>query len=291
MAARQDAARRKRLLQARIGAGVAGVVVIAAAAWIIIASTGGSSTQTGTSASPTPSECKWINSVPTDPSPSPGVTPSLPAGIKDVGTPPTTVPRSGFQVLTFTTNEGVIKVEMDLSKTPCTSASLAYLASKGFYDNSSCHRLVDGIYALQCGDPSGTGSGGATYSFGNENLPTGKLPTYHAGDVAMANTGQPDSNGSQFFFIYDNSQLQADYSLWGHVIEGFDIVKKVAAGGDDGAFAQQAGGGHPKIPLTFTGVTAGPVTPTSVAPAATPPPAATSAPAAPTATPSTTATP
>lgn len=278
MAARQDAARRKRLLQARIGAGVAGVVVIAAVAWIIVASTGGSSTPTAAGASPTPSECNWINSVPADPSAAPGATPSLPAGIKDVGTPPTKVPRSGFQVLTFTTNEGVIKVEMDLSKTPCTSASLAYLAEKGFYNNSSCHRLVDGIYALQCGDPSGTGSGGATYSFANENLPTGKLPTYHAGDVAMANTGQPNSNGSQFFFLYDNSQLPADYSLWGHVIEGFDVVKKIAAGGDDGAFAQQAGGGHPKIPLTFTTVTAGPVSPQSVAPATTPPPA-TSAPA------------
>jgi peptidyl-prolyl cis-trans isomerase B (cyclophilin B) len=169
---------------------------------------------------------------------------------------------------------------------------MAYLASKGFYNNSSCHRLVDGIFALQCGDPSGTGSGGATYSFANENLPTGKLPTYHAGDVAMANTGQPNSNGSQFFFLYDNSQLQADYSLWGKVIEGFDVVKKVAAGGDDGAFADQAGGGHPKIPLTFTTVTAGPVSPTSVAPTTTPPPATTPAPSgSPATTSSSTATP
>ena len=100
---------------------------------------------------------------------------------------------------------------MDLSKTPCTAASLAYLASKGFYDNTACHRLVDGIFALQCGDPSGTGSGGATYRFDDENLPTGKLPAYHDGDVAMANTGQPGSNGSQFFFVYGTiSQLQAE---------------------------------------------------------------------------------
>jgi peptidyl-prolyl cis-trans isomerase B (cyclophilin B) len=291
MAARQDAARRRRLLQARIGAGVAGIVVIAAVVWIVVASTGGNSSQTAANATPTPSDCKWINSVASDPSASPGANPSLPAGVKDVGTPQTKVPRSGFQVLTFNTNQGVIKVEMNLSKTPCTAASMAYLAGKGFYNNSSCHRLVDGIYALQCGDPSGTGSGGATYSFANENLPTGKMPTYHLGDVAMANTGQPNSNGSQFFFLYDNSQLQADYSLWGHVIEGFDVIKKIATGGDDGAFAQQAGGGHPKIQLTCTSVTAGPVTPRSVAPATTPPPATTAPAATPTATPTATATP
>lgn len=284
MATRQETARRKRLLQARIGAGVAGVVVISAVVWIIVASTGGSSEQTVANSTPTATSCTWVDSVPpADPTASPGTTPSLPEGIKDVGKPAIDPPRSGFQVLTFTTNEGVIKVEMDLSKTPCTSASLAYLAEKGFYNNTSCHRLVDGIYALQCGDPSGTGSGGATYSFGNENLPTGKMPTYHAGDVAMANTGQPDSNGSQFFFLWDNSQLPADYSLWGHVIEGFDIVKKIAAGGDDGAFAEQAGGGHPKLPLSFTTVTAGPITPTSVALATTP--------AAPATTPAGTATP
>src|SRR5258705_3874280 len=288
MAARQDAARRKRLLQARIGAGVAGVVVIAAVVWIVVASTGGgSSNPTAAGASPTPTSCTWINSVPADPSAAPSATPSLPAGIKDVGKPPTDPPRSGFQVLTFTTNQGVIKVEMDLSKTPCTGASMAYLAGKGFYNNTSCHRLVDGIFALQCGDPSGTGSGGATYSFANENLPTGKLPTYHIGDVAMANTGQPNSNGSQFFFLYNNSQLQADYSLWGHVIEGFDVVSKIAAGGDDGAFASQAGGGHPKIPLTFNTVTAGPVSAVSVAPSTTlvPPPTTPAASTTPTTTP------
>jgi len=275
MAARQEAARRKRLLQARVGAGVAGVVVLAAVVWIIAAATGGSQPTANPSSGPT--ACEWIPQLPeatTSPdtvSPgtaSPGAaspTPALPEGIKDVGTPPTDVPRSGFQVLTFTTNLGVIKVEMDLSKTPCTAANLSYLASKKFYDGSSCHRLVPSIFALQCGDPSGTGSGGASYRFADENLPTGKLPAYHEGDVAMANTGQPGSNGSQFFFLWASSQLQADYSLFGRVIEGVDIVKKVGAGGDDGAFEAQAGGGHPKTKIVFKTVTAGPVTSESAA--------------------------
>jgi peptidyl-prolyl cis-trans isomerase B (cyclophilin B) len=291
MAARQEAARRKRLLQARIGGGIAGVIVLGAVIWIVVATAGGGSSQPAAGPSG-PAGCVWFSDLPTpDPTASPGASPSLPAGIKDVGMPPTEVPHSGFQVLTFDTNQGVIEVEMDLSKTPCTGASMAFLANKGFYNNSSCHRLVDQIFALQCGDPSGTGTGGATYRFANENLPTGKLPTYHAGDVAMANTGQPDSNGTQFFFVYENSQLPADYSLWGHVIKGFDVVQKVAAGGDDGAFSQDsggAGGGHPKIPLSFKSVTAGPVTTTSQVQPTTPPPATTpaSAPtAAPTATP------
>jgi peptidyl-prolyl cis-trans isomerase B (cyclophilin B) len=287
MAARQAAARRKRLLQARIGAGVAAVVVLGAVIWIVAAASGGGEEPVA-SASPTPTGCEWVNdfAVPSaDPS-DPAATPSppvLPEGIQDVGTPPTDVPRSGYQVFTFETNLGVIKVESDLSKTPCTAASIAHLAGKGFYDNTSCHRLVPAIFALQCGDPAGTGSGGATYRFADENLPKDKLPAYTAGDVAMANQGQPATNGSQFFFLWDTTQLQGDYSLWGRVIEGLDIVKQVGAGGDDGAYEAQAGGGHPNVPITFTKVTAGPVTDTPapvVTPSAAPTPEATPTPAA-----------
>lgn len=284
MAARQEAARRKRLLQARIGAGVAAVVVIGAVIWIIAAATSGAEEPVA-SASPTPSGCEWINDFAPDPSADPSASPlPLPEGVQDVGTPPTDVPRSGYQVFTFETNLGVIKVESDLSKTPCTAASLAYLAGKGYYDNTSCHRLVPAIFALQCGDPSGTGSGGATYRFADENLPKEKLPAYSAGDVAMANTGQPGSNGTQFFFLWDVSQLQGDYSLWGRVIEGLDIIKQVGAAGDDGAFEAQAGGGHPNQAITFTKVTAGPVTDTPAV-------VATSAPTSPAASPSATPSP
>jgi peptidyl-prolyl cis-trans isomerase B (cyclophilin B) len=93
----------------------------------------------------------------------------------------------------------------------------------------------------------------------------------------MANTGQPGSNGSQFFFVYGTSQLQGNYSLWGHVITGLDIIKQVAAGGDNGEYAAQAGGGRPNTPLTFTKVTAGPITQT---PAPTPAASTSSSPSA-----------
>lgn len=285
MVARQESARRRRLLQARIGAGAAGVVVIAAVAWIIVAANSGDTT---TSANPSgPLTCSWSNISDDLPTETPGATPSLPEGIKDVGLPPVEVPRSGYQILTMETDQGTIKIEMDLAKTPCTAASMAHLASKGFYDGTSCHRLVPDINALQCGDPSGTGSGGAAYRFADENLPTNKLPAYHGGDVAMANTGQPGTNGSQFFFVYENNTLQGDYSLWGRVIEGLDVVKKIGAGGDDGAYNAegQAGGGHPKIPVKFTKVTVGPVNPTSQVKPTTPAP--TSAAASPSTSPAT----
>jgi peptidyl-prolyl cis-trans isomerase B (cyclophilin B) len=288
MTARAEAARRKRLLQAQIGAGVAVVVVIALVVWIVVATSDGGSEPVA-NPSVGPAQCDWTVEYQTSP------TPSLPPGIKDVGLPPAKPPQRGFQVITFTTNHGVIKMEMDLSKTPCTAASIAHLANAKFYDNSTCHRLVPQIFALQCGDPSGTGSGGATYRFADENLPKDKLPAYQTGDVAMANTGQPGSNGSQFFFLWETSSLQGDYSLFGKVFEGLDIVKKIGAGGDDGAFEQQAGGGHPKIAIKFTTVRAGEVTETSSLPTPTAPPAtsapASSAPASPAASSSATPTP
>jgi len=274
MAARQEAARRKRLMQARIGAGVAAVVVLGAVIWIIAAA--GGEEEPVASPSPTPSECEWINEYADQPSESP-----LPEGVEDVGTPPTDVPRSGYRIFTFETNLGVIKVESDLSKTPCTAASIAHLAEQDFYDDTTCHRLVPDIFALQCGDPSGTGRGGATYRFADENLPLDRLPAYKAGDVAMANTGMPGSNGSQFFFIWDASQLQGNYSLWGRVIEGLDIVKEVGEAGHDNAFEAEAGGGHPNKEIRIIDVTVSEVmdTPAEVATSApaTPEPTTTSA--------------
>lgn len=245
-------------MQARIGAGVAAAVVLGAVVWIIVASSGGDGEPAPTATDA--GSCIYYEDYPTaDPSGSPI---PLPSGISDVGKPPADPPTSGYQVLTIETNLGKVEVEMDYSKTRCTANSMAHLASKGFYDNTSCHRLVTDIFALQCGDPTGTGTGGATYRFDDENLPLDKLPAYHEGDVAMANTGQPGSNGTQFFFVYDTTSLQGNYSLWGRVISGLDIVRQVAAAGDNGEYAAQAGGGRPNQPLTFTKVTAGPITAT-----------------------------
>jgi peptidyl-prolyl cis-trans isomerase B (cyclophilin B) len=260
MAARREAADRKRRMQARIGAGVAAVVVLGAIIWIVVATTGGSNS---TPVASGPAPCVWTPAAnPPNPSPSPSASPTkAPPGL-----PPTDVPHKGYQVMTLTTSAGVIKIEMDLSKTPCTAASMAFLASKKYYDGTSCHRLVTDIFALQCGDPTGTGSGGPGYQFKDENTPTDKNPAYRDGDVAMANAG-PNTNGSQFFFLYGTPDLPGNYSLFGRVTKGLDIVKAVGAGGDDGAFTS-AGGGHPKLPLQLLTVTAGPASTAGTTPAA-----------------------
>jgi peptidyl-prolyl cis-trans isomerase B (cyclophilin B) len=293
MAARREAAHRKRQLQARIAGGVAGVLALGAVIWAITAAVGGGdeggqqaanascvyTTDTvlptaGPTADPTATATATATA---DPSASPSPAATLPPGVKDIGRPVTSPPRKGFQVLTFETNLGEIQVEMDLSKTPCTANSMNFLATNGFYNGSSCHRLVQDIFALQCGDPAGDGTGGPNYSFADENLPVDKLPAYHEGDVAMANGGA-NTNGSQFFFVYGANPLQGDYSLWGRVIKGLDIIKQVAASGDDEVWAAQgSSGGRPNTPLNFTNVTAGPVTDT---PAPTPSPTASATPTA-----------
>jgi peptidyl-prolyl cis-trans isomerase B (cyclophilin B) len=154
------------------------------------------------------------------------------------------------RIFTLTTNCGEIKIEADGVSAPLTVISMSYLANKGFFNYSPCHRLTtQGIYVLQCGDPSGTGSGGPAYTAPDENLPTGSGNIYPAGSVAMANSG-PGTNGSQFFIVYqDNSRLGPNYTLWGKIIKGLDIVKAVAAIGSNNE--NGPGDGRPNQPIAI----------------------------------------
>jgi peptidyl-prolyl cis-trans isomerase B (cyclophilin B) len=148
------------------------------------------------------------------------------------------------------TNCGEIQIEADGINAPLTVISMSYLANKGFFNNSLCHRVTNqGIFVLQCGDPSGKGFGGPAYTAPDENLPKGSGNIYPAGSVAMANSG-PNTNGSQFFIIYeDNSRLAPNYTLWGKVVKGLEIVKAVAAMGSDNS--HPAGGGIPNQPIAI----------------------------------------
>jgi peptidyl-prolyl cis-trans isomerase B (cyclophilin B) len=154
------------------------------------------------------------------------------------------------RTFTLTTNCGEIQIEADGINAPLTVISMSYLANKGFFDKSPCHRLTtQGIFVLQCGDPSGTGAGGPAYTAPDENLPKGVGNIYPAGSVAMANSG-PGTNGSQFFIVYeDNSRLGPNYSLWGRVVKGLDIVKAVAALGSNNSNAP--GDGAPNQPIAI----------------------------------------
>jgi len=129
------------------------------------------------------------------------------------------------------TTQGVIVVRMLTAQAPCTTYSFRFLAQRGYFNGTHCHRLtVKVIYVLQCGDPTGTGSGAPGYRFNDENLAGAN---YAAGTVAMANAG-PNTNGSQFFFCWKNSgKIPPDYTPFGTVIGGMNVLRKIAAGGDD----------------------------------------------------------
>ncbi|MEV4756757.1 peptidylprolyl isomerase [Micromonospora sp. NPDC049559] len=245
MAERAARARLRRRRQAIVGAGVVVLLVVAGTAWLVVSlSDNDKKSNTAAPAAGT-TQCSWTELPPEQRSPQ----------IKDVGLPPLTAKNTGSQVMTIDTNLGPITAKLNLSAVPCTAASFTHLAEKKFFDNTKCHRLVtEGLKVLQCGDPSATGNGwretdgtgGPSYRMAEENLPTDKRPPYPEGIIAMANSGQPGSTGSQFFIVYGDSQLDPAYTVLGTVTGGMDIVKQVGAAGDDGAFAQQAGGGHPK---------------------------------------------
>ena len=154
-----------------------------------------------------------------------------------------------FIVRMFTT-QGVIVWRALTSAAPCTTYSFRFLAQRNYFTGTHCHRLtVKVIYVLQCGDPTGTGSGAPGYKFNDENL---KGDTYPAGTVAMANAG-PDTNGSQFFFSWKASpKIPPDYTTFGYVIKGMNVLRRIAAAGDDSQ--NGPGDGYPHRYTAFLGV-------------------------------------
>ena len=145
--------------------------------------------------------------------------------------------------MTLVTNCGNIVILTYGKKAPNTVKMISTLAKAGFYNASRCHRLTTaGLYVLQCGDPTATGSGGPGFQYPDENLPGAVSNNYPAGTVAMANSG-PGTNGSQFFLVFADTELGPNYTIWGKVTSGLDILKAIAAkgvqgGGGDGAPAQ-----------------------------------------------------
>lgn len=168
---------------------------------------------------------------------------------RDVGMPPSKGVAPGNYVATITTNHGPITISLDAAKAPCTVNSFIYLAAKGYFGATRCHRLTtSGIFVLQCGDPTGTGSGGPGYQFDDENLAGA---TYPAGTVAMANAG-PSTNGSQFFLVYKDTQLSPAYTPFGTITSGLDVLNTIAAGGTDAS--NGSGDGHPNTAVTISAV-------------------------------------
>ena len=252
---RQEQAARRRRRNLVIAAAF-GVLLVVGGVWLVIAKVGGnekpaaasSSSPTATpSPTPTPKHppkmtsgaCKYAESNSTLTNPN----------VKDVGLPPDpkTTPHTGAVNFALTTSAGAITIQLDRAGAPCTVQSFVYLAGKKFFDNTKCHRLTtSNIFVLQCGDPSGTGSGGPSYQIKDENLARAK---YTRGMVAMANGG-PNTNGSQFFIIWkDSTSLPKSYTVIGKVTAGLDVIDKVAKAGSDNK--NGSGDGAPKLPVTI----------------------------------------
>ncbi|MEV6551986.1 peptidylprolyl isomerase [Streptomyces sp. NPDC051597] len=187
---------------------------------------------------------------------SPSATPTPPASKDSAPEPKMAIDQKASYTMSLKTSAGDIAFTMAAAKTPHTVNSFKSLADKGYFDNTKCHRLTtQGIFVLQCGDPKGDGTGGPGYTIPDENLTAlGKAGaegtvTYPAGTVAMANTGQPHTGGSQFFLVYKETKLPPTYTPFGTMdAAGLKAVQEVAKAGVAGG----AGDGAPKTAVTIT---------------------------------------
>jgi peptidyl-prolyl cis-trans isomerase B (cyclophilin B) len=200
------------------------------------------STEPPAEAGAAPGQCRYV--------PSTGQ-----AAGRDVELPAASAPLTGgTQTVTLDTTAGTVEVGLDVAGAPCATRSFVSLTAQQYFDGTSCHRLTTaGIYVLQCGDPTGTGTGGPGYTFATENLPAANgtaATTYPAGTVAMANAG-PDTDGSQFFIVYRDTTLPPDYGILGHVTDGLDVIEEIAERGVRGGGSD----GPPAAPVTLEQVT------------------------------------
>ncbi len=230
--------------------------------------TAAASTPKATSAAPEPeldlSQFRALPAVPTPEGPTTSCDyPAASPAVRD-NTPPSAddVPAEGTVEVAMATSQGPIGLTLDRTEAPCTVNSFTNLAAQGYFDDTPCHRLTtsSSLEVLQCGDPSGKGSRGPGYEFPNEypttaypaDDPTASTPVvYPRGTLAMANAG-PDTNGSQFFLVYDNSVLPPEYTVFGTIsAEGLATLDKVAAAG----VATPGGDGAPNAAVTIQTVT------------------------------------
>jgi peptidyl-prolyl cis-trans isomerase B (cyclophilin B) len=264
---RRAARERKRRIITIVGSAVAAVIVVAAVVAVVLTRDKSDTTNTAATDNPTT----------TTAAPAEGGLPAFvaPAGLGDncqypasagKASKPVKPPRTGkvptepAQVsASMETNQGDIGLMLDNGKSPCTVNSFASLANQGFFNDTTCHRLTtsESLSVLQCGDPTGQGTGGPGYQFPNE-YPTNQYQpddpklqepvVYPRGTLAMANAG-PGTNGSQFFLVYNDSKLPPNYTVFGTIDEtGLATLDKIAAAGT----ANGAEDGKPKSEVKIT---------------------------------------
>jgi peptidyl-prolyl cis-trans isomerase B (cyclophilin B) len=262
-AARRAQRQKERSRHRRIVAGVlAGVLVLAAVGvGIVVAFTGSSNTNSVTATSPSGSATPTASPSPSASASANAITttacgaakPTLvPATRKFKAEPKLTIDTAANYTMTLATSCGPIVITLEAAKAPHTVNLLSFLANEHFYDGTRCHRSTDAasLTVLQCGDPTGTGSGQIGFSIAEENL---KGATYDRGTFAMANTGAAKSTQSQFFLVDKNSQLPASYTVAGHITTGLAVLDKILALGNDGS--NGTGDGAPKQNVYLNKVT------------------------------------
>lgn len=242
--AEREAAQKRKAIWGGVIAVAVVALLIGLVAWSPWSSSGSNTvtpTATPTTSAPTPSATVSVAGCSTAPATRPDTISfkQAPAYSLSDGT-----------VLNLNTNCGLIQIQTEPIKAPVTTKSMLGLANAGYFNLTKCHRLTtQNIYVLQCGDPRGDGTGGPGYTIPEENLPKAGTNNYPAGTVAMARTSAKHSGGSQFFIVYKDTTLGADYTIWGHVTQGLSQVQAIAAAGTDGS--NGAGDGHPNQPVVI----------------------------------------
>jgi peptidyl-prolyl cis-trans isomerase B (cyclophilin B) len=274
---------RRRKIRQRFGIGLAVVCVLGLIAGLTAAFAGGSTPKAAkpkatASASPSASASASATAsaaAVTEPATHCAYTTSgVAPAAKKVSPPPATPNYKAAYTAAIDTNLGTIDINLLNSKATCSVNSFVHLATAGYFNASQCHRITtgSGLYVLQCGDPyakasmkltcsqaaDSPGTGGPGYEFASENLPTGASSTgtvtYKAGTVAMANSGGSGTNGSQFFLVYKDSALGPDYTPFGTITSGLDILQKVANAGTSCTYSGP-GDGAPKEKVIINSVT------------------------------------
>jgi peptidyl-prolyl cis-trans isomerase B (cyclophilin B) len=263
---------RRQQVRKRLAIGTVAVLVAALVGtllFVFLPSGSGKKTSASASRSPSASPTATATTV-AEPAHHCSYTATTPVA-KKVSFPPATPDYTDSYQATINTNLGKITFNLLNSKATCTVNSFVHLAEAGYFNNTQCHRVVNGgIYVLQCGDPYATataklscsttsniGTGTPGYEFASENLTGAKYP---AGTVAMANEGTASSNGSQFFIVFKdstsglNGSSAPSYTPFATVSSGLGIVQNVAKDGYSCQYAQ-AGGGAPKEKVIIDSVT------------------------------------
>ena len=237
IARRAERAKRRRIVSTAVT--VTGVVVVVGLIYLLVVLNSGDDTNTASGETTEPS----TPPAQTTSGPCKYVTDGKPAA-KQVDVPPDVdpTPNAGTVKVALKTNQGEVPLTLGRAKAPCTVQAIEHLVKAKYYDGTTCHRLTasSGLKVLQCGDPSAQGAqggGGPGFSFNDELTSLPKPPAegqpipYPRGTLAMANSG-PNTNGSQIFMVYGDSQLPPNYTIFGTIDEGgLATLDKIAAGG------------------------------------------------------------